>query len=83
MTNENLRADVIAALQTVAPEIEPAALAADRPLRRQVDLDSMDWLNFLIALGKRFTVEIPESEAARLVTLDDIVAWLAARRPPP
>jgi acyl carrier protein len=52
-------------------------LKPKRPLRDQVDLDSMDWLNFLVALSERFKVEIPETDYKRLGTLDEIVAYLA------
>lgn len=75
----SLRSTVIATLKRIAPEIEDDALVAQRPLRDQVDLDSMDWLNFLIALHERFKVEIPEADYARLTTLDAIVAYLAAK----
>ena len=76
MTEDEAFAVVIATLRTIAPEIEAAELRRDRPLRNQVDLDSMDWLNFLLGLNKRLQVEIPESDYARLITLDDVVAYL-------
>ncbi|MDE2343314.1 MAG: acyl carrier protein [Betaproteobacteria bacterium] len=67
---------VIAVLQSIAPEVDAGDLAGGEPLRRQVDLDSMDWLNFLIGLHRAFQVDIPESDYARLVTLDDVVHYL-------
>lgn len=70
---------VLALLRSIAPEIEPAAIDWHRPLRRQVDLDSMDWLNFLVALSARFGVEVPESDYARLVSLADVLDYLEAR----
>jgi len=79
MNEQELLAGVMAELTSIAPEVDPAALARARPLREQVDLDSMDWLNFLIALHERFKVDIPESDYARLRTLDDLAAYLAAR----
>lgn len=75
-----LRTIVVDTLQRIAPEVKPGDLQPDAPLRDQVDLDSMDWLNFLVALHRRLGVDIPESEYARLVTLDDLVAYLASRR---
>ncbi|WER50926.1 acyl carrier protein [Cupriavidus sp. WKF15] len=78
MSNAAIRAVVLSTLGEIAPEVDPQALCADRPLRRQVDLDSMDWLNFLIALHEKLKVEIPESDYARLVTLDDVVSYLEA-----
>ena len=70
---------VIAELRRIAPELEEGELKPDRPLRDQVDLDSMDWLNFLVALHERFKVEIPEADYAKLGTLDQVVAYLSAK----
>ncbi|MDE1943076.1 MAG: acyl carrier protein [Betaproteobacteria bacterium] len=67
---------IIAVLQSIAPEVDAKDLSGSEPLRRQVDLDSMDWLNFLIGLHGAFQVDIPESDYARLVTLDDVVNYL-------
>jgi len=78
--NENeLRAVVIATLKSIAPEVEESDLRPDRPLRSQVDLDSMDWLNFLIGLHEKLKVEIPEADYARLVTLGDVLDYLGKK----
>jgi acyl carrier protein len=76
---ESLAAETMTLLQSIAPEVEPAEIERSRPLRHQVDLDSMDWLNFLVALNGRFRVQIPESDYARLVTLDDVLDYVAQR----
>ena len=76
MKEEELRAVVIATLKTIAPEVEEGDLRPDRPLRNQVDLDSMDWLNFLIGLHEKLKVDIPEADYARLVTLGDVLDYL-------
>ena len=70
---------VVEVLRTIAPEVEAAALDNLLALRPQVDLDSMDWLNFLIGLQQRFGVEVPESDYARLVSLDDLLNYLHDR----
>jgi len=79
MDRAELKRAVLAELKRIAPELEEGELKPDRPLRDQVDLDSMDWLNFLVALHERLKVEIPESDYARLGTLDQTVAYLAAK----
>jgi acyl carrier protein len=79
MNPTEMRAVVLAELKRIAPELEESELKADRPLREQVDLDSMDWLNFLLALNERFKVEIPESDYKKLGTLDEVAAYLARR----
>jgi acyl carrier protein len=76
----SVRDEVIAVLKSIAPEIEEAALDPARPLRDQIDLDSMDWLNVIVALHERLGVEIPETDYAQLTTLDAITAYLAAKR---
>jgi len=76
-----IRAGILAELRRIAPELEEGELRLDKPLRDQIDLDSMDWLNFLLALHERFKVDIPESDYQKLGTLDQIVAYLAGRVP--
>ena len=76
MNEQELRAVVIATLKTIAPEVEEGDLRPDRPLRNQVDLDSMDWLNFLIGLHEKLKVDIPEADYAKLVTLGDVLDYL-------
>ena len=80
MERNAVRATVLAELKRIAPEVEEAELKADKLLRDQVDLDSMDWLNFLVALHERLKVEIPESDYVRLGTLNQVVDYLAARQ---
>jgi acyl carrier protein len=80
---QKLTNTVLTLLQAIAPEIEPATLAPHRPLRQQVDLDSMDWLNFLVSLHEHLGVNIPESDYAGLVCLDDVLNYLQARTASP
>lgn len=82
MNDAQLRSTVVATLLSIAPEVDAALLRDNRPLRLQVDLDSMDWLNFLIGLSQRLKVEIAESDYGQLVTLQDLLAYLRARLPP-
>jgi acyl carrier protein len=74
-----LRGIIFDTLLRIAPECAPAGLAPARPLRDQVDLGSLDWTNFLTALEERLGVEIPETDWAQLVTLDDLLAYLQAK----
>jgi len=79
MTNEEIKTKVLAALAAVAPELEPDKLAPDAILRDELDIDSMDALNFLVGLSKAFGVDIPEADYRKLSTLDAIVSYVAAR----
>lgn len=79
MNEQDIRSGVIEVFRSIAPEVEAAELAAAQPLREQVDLDSMDWLNVIVGLHRRFGVEIGEADYARLATLDAVVAYLAGK----
>jgi len=77
MDANEIRKVALAELKRIAPELEDVAPA--KPLRDQVDLDSMDWLNFLVALNERLKIEIPEADYRKLGTLDQIVEYLARK----
>lgn len=79
MDQRQLRQQVLEELQHIAPEVEVDSLRGDRPLRDEVDLDSMDWLRFLSALHRRLGVNIPEVDYQRLDSLDAIVGYLSER----
>lgn len=81
MNDPALRTEVLATLNDIAPEVDVDLLVDDQPLRNQVDLDSMDWLNFLIGLHRKLGVEIPESDYAQLTTLARVLEYLKARLP--
>lgn len=78
-TVEEIRATLLSVLGTIAPEADPATLDPGESLREQLDLDSMDFLNFVIGVHKRLGVEIPEADYPRLASLDGAVAYLQAK----
>ena len=77
MTRAEIQNATIQALVSVAPEIGSTTLKPDVPLRDQVDLDSMDFLRFVMELHKRFGMEIPEADYQKLATLVGIVDYVA------
>ena len=79
MDRPSLKTAALDILRSIAPEVEPGDIEPSKPLRNQVDLDSMDWLNFLIGLHQRLGVNIPEADYAQLVTLDNVLDYLQAK----
>jgi acyl carrier protein len=75
-TSADIRDVVLRALTSIAPEIDPQSLDGGIPIRDQVDLDSMDYLNFMIAVSTELGVDIPEAHYTRLATLDSAVEYL-------
>jgi len=78
VTRGELRATVLHVLGEIAPEADLAALKSDVGFRDQLDLDSMDLLNFVVGLHAALGVEIPETDYPKLVTLDACVEYLDA-----
>lgn len=79
MTRDEIRATVLRLLADRAPEADLAQLHPDRPLREQIDLDSMDYLNFLVALHKELGVSVPEKDYPKLATLNACIDYLHSR----
>ncbi|HEX6199355.1 MAG TPA: acyl carrier protein [Thermoanaerobaculia bacterium] len=79
MEEPEIRRTVLTALGAVAPEADLATLDPEEPIRDQLDLDSMDFLNFVVSLHERLEVDVPEADYRKLATVDGAVAYLAAR----
>jgi acyl carrier protein len=79
MTDGEIREVVREALSNVAPEVEFNAIDPVKDLRDQIDIDSVDFLNFVIGLHKALNIEIPDADVAKLTTLNGCVSYLLAR----
>jgi acyl carrier protein len=79
MTREAIREAVVKALTSVAPEIQPSSLGPDEAFRQEFDLDSMDFLNFVLALHASLNVDVPEADYSKLATLNGAIDYLASR----
>src|SRR4051794_20476952 len=78
MTEEILD-QVFGALKSVAPEIEDQPIDPKKMLRDQIEIDSMDFLNFVNALRAAFGIDVPEDAYPRLASIDGCVRYLKAR----
>lgn len=77
MNQSEARALAAEVLAGIAPEADLAAVRDDEDLRQALDLDSMDFMNFVIGLSQRSGRNIPEADTPRLHTLQGLVAYLA------
>lgn len=80
MTRDEIREVVVRALRDVAPEVRPEALDPAANLRDTLDLDSVDFMNFVVGLHGALGVDVPEADYAQLASLDDCVEYLARKR---
>ena len=76
MNREEIQNAVKDIIQTVAPDEDLSHLAPGLKLREQIELDSMDFLDIVMELRKRYGVHVPEADYKELATLDGCVAYL-------
>lgn len=79
---EKLDEILVSLLLEIAPEVEAADIDHGEDLRDQLDLDSMDLLNFMVAIRDRFGVEVPEADYSKLSTIDDAAEYLRQKAKP-
>jgi acyl carrier protein len=79
MTEAELKRLVLDALVSVAPELDEASLAPDKSFREQLDIDSMDFLNYLIALHEALKIDIPESDYTQLTSINSAISYLVKK----
>ena len=76
MNREEIRDVLLEIIADIDEEADFAALDADKPLRDQLDLDSMDFLDIVMELRKRYKLQIPEDEYSELGTLNSCINYL-------
>jgi acyl carrier protein len=78
MTREEIREALKTILRRLVPDADLDALAPEASLREQLAADSMDLLNFVVALHDELGVDVPESDYQKIDTLDGCVEYVAA-----
>jgi acyl carrier protein len=79
MIEKQVKNIILNIISVVAPDADLSGLKGDVGLRDQLDLDSMDFLDIVMELRKRYKVEVPKEEYARLETLDGCVTYLTPK----
>jgi acyl carrier protein len=79
MNRADLESIIKTAIVDIAPDAEPESLEPDEDMRDELDLDSMDFLNIIVAVSKKAGVNIPESDYAQVLTMDTMCEYVEAR----
>jgi acyl carrier protein len=79
MTAADIREAILAILADIAPDEDLSNLKEDLPFREQLELDSMDFLDIVMELRKRYRVQIPETEYTELASMASTVRYLEPR----
>ncbi|PIE59618.1 MAG: acyl carrier protein [Desulfobulbus propionicus] len=76
MTRDEIKDVILEIIEDIDEEADFDDLDADEPLRDQLDLDSMDFLDIVMELRKRYQIQIPEDEYPELVSLSSCINYL-------
>ena len=79
MTREAIGQAIIDIIREIVPDEDCSGLDGDRNLRDQLDLDSMDFLDIVMELRKKYGVEVPEADYPKLATLNTCIDYLTPR----
>ena len=79
MTNDQIKQAILQIISVIAPDEDLSRLKSDVALREQLELDSMDFLDIVMELRKRYKVEVPEADYGHLASLDSCVTYLAPK----
>ncbi|MBL4869276.1 MAG: acyl carrier protein [Pseudomonadales bacterium] len=79
MTEEEVRSAVVKIIEDVAPDEDLSEIDDNKALRDQIELDSMDFLDIVMELRKRYSVEVPEAEYPELNSLASCVTYLTPK----
>jgi acyl carrier protein len=74
-----MRQVVLRALSDIAPEVDVDALDSSLELRDQIDIDSVDFLNFVIRLHNQLGIEIPDADVPKLGTLNGCIGYVLSK----
>lgn len=79
MTPQDIRTVILEILSDISPDADLSNLDDATPLREQLELDSMDFLDIVMELKKRYRVSIPEEDYKELASLQSTVAYLSQK----
>jgi acyl carrier protein len=79
MNEDEIKQVVFNILKRIAPESDPSILAPDENIRKSLDIDSFDALNFFIRVDEELGVAVPESDYGKLDTLSEIIPYISRR----
>lgn len=79
MNDDEIKSSVLRLLERIAPESDPRAIDPRADLRDALDIDSMDFLRFVVSVHDALHVDIPEADYPKVRTLDGCVGYVRAK----
>jgi acyl carrier protein len=78
MNRDEIKAILLQEIGNIAPEADLTALNPAADFREELDIDSIGFLNLIIALAEQLKVPIPEKDYGRLRTVENALRYLTA-----
>jgi acyl carrier protein len=79
MNDDEIKAVIFKLLKQIAPESDPSTLTPEENIRKALDIDSFDALNFFIRIDEEIGVSVPESDYGNLGTLSEMIQYFSSR----
>ena len=79
MVPAEIREEILDILSDISPDDDLGSLVDEKPFREQLELDSMDFLDIVMELRKRYRVQIPEEDYGQLASMRSTVDYLTPR----
>ena len=76
MTTDEAKRVIFEVLTSIAPEVDPAAVDHGLDLTEQLDLDSMDYLNWMLGINEATGIDIPQRDMSVFLTIDGAAVYL-------
>ena len=80
MTEAEIKQTIFQLLKKIAPDTEPEKLKPDDDIRRTLEIDSFDALQFVVALDEYFGIDTPESDYGKIATLKNLVSYIMEKK---
>lgn len=79
MSPQEIRQVIINILGDIAPDEDLSDLKDETSFRDQMELDSMDFLDIVMELRKRYRVQVPEEDYPQLDSMATTVSYLTPK----
>ena len=80
MSETELKDIIFHLLKNIAPDTEPEKLKPDENIQKALDIDSFDYLQFIVALDEKLGIETPEEDYGKITTLAGLLTYLSAKK---
>lgn len=83
MNESDIQKTIIELLKRIAPDTQPGTLKPDDNIRTTLEIDSFDYLQFIVALDEHFSIDTPEEDYGKIETISSLTKYLQEKASTP